>query len=171
MLTAGFGWRSFDPMPQAQQFPPNPNAKPNVVLISFDALTAQDMSLYGYRLPTTPQFERLAQRSYNFVNFVSTSDFTTPAVASMLTRQHPLTNRVFQLDGHIPDRLREQNIAWILRQHGYTTAAIVTNPSAHPLALRLGGLFLDPALAADVRSFFSRKLFASIATWPAVRYR
>ncbi len=141
LLTGGFGWRSFDPMPQAQRFAPDPSAKPNVVLISFDALTAQDMSLYGYRLPTTPQFERLAHRSYNFVNFVSTSDFTTPAVASLLTGQYPLTNRVFQLYGHVPHRLREDNIAWILRRRGYTTAAIVTNPAAHPLALRLGDSF------------------------------
>jgi arylsulfatase A-like enzyme len=141
LLTDGFGWRGFDPMPQAQQFTPNLNAKANVVLISFDALTAQDMSLYGYRLPTTPRFERLAQRSYNFVNFVSTSDFTTPAVASLLTGQYPLTNRVFQLNGHIPHRLRDHNLAWILRHHGYTTAAIVTNPVAHPLALRLADSF------------------------------
>lgn len=141
ILTGGFGWRSFDPMPQAQPFSPDSRAKPNVVLISFDALTAQDMSLYGYRLPTTPRFEQLARRSYNFVNFVSSSDFTTPAVASLLTGQYPLTNRVFQLNGHIPDRQRRQNIAWILRQHGYTTAAIVTNPSAHPLTLRIADSF------------------------------
>jgi arylsulfatase A-like enzyme len=141
VLAGGFGWRSFDSMPQARRFAPDPSAKPNVVLISFDALTAQDMSLYGYRLPTTPQFERLARRSYNFVNFVSTSDFTTPAVASLLTGQYPLTNRVFQLYGHVPDRLREHNIAWILRQHGYATAAIVTNPAAHPLTLRLANSF------------------------------
>jgi arylsulfatase A-like enzyme len=141
VLTGGFGWRSFDSMPQAQRAAPDSPARPNVVLISFDALAAQDMSLYGYRLPTTPQFERLAQRSYNFVNFVSTSDFTTPAVASLLTGQYPLTNRVFQLYGHIPHRLREDNIAWVLRRHGYTTAAIVTNPAAHPLALRVANSF------------------------------
>lgn len=141
VLTGGFGWRSFDSMPRARRFAPSPAAKPNVVLISFDALTAQDMSLYGYRLSTTPQFERLAKRSYNFVNFVSASDFTTPAVASLLTGQYPLTNRVFQLYGHIPHRLRENNLAWILQRHGYTTAAIVTNPAAHPLALRLANSF------------------------------
>jgi len=141
ILTGGFGWRSFDPIPPPRQFTASPTAKPNIVLISFDALTAQDMSLYGYKLPTTPQFERLARRSYNFVNFVSTSDFTSPAVASLLTGQYPLTNRVFQLYGHIPERLREDNIAWVLRQHGYTTAAIVTNPAAHPLALRISGSF------------------------------
>jgi len=91
VLAGGFGWRGFDAMPQARPSVQDVLTKPNVVLISFDALTAQDMSLYSYRLPTTPQFERLARRSYNFVNFVSTSDFTSPAAASLLTGQYPLT--------------------------------------------------------------------------------
>ncbi|MHB8383385.1 MAG: sulfatase-like hydrolase/transferase [Candidatus Binataceae bacterium] len=141
VFAAGIGWRGFDPMPQARSGGANPAAQPNVVLISFDALTAEDMSLYGYRLPTTPRLEQFSQRSYNFVNFVSTADFTTPAVASMLTGQYSLSNRVFQLYGHIPNRLREHNLAWILRQHGYTTAAIVTNPAAHPLTLRVADSF------------------------------
>jgi arylsulfatase A-like enzyme len=141
VLAGGLGWRGFDAPSRARPSLQSVPAKPNVVLISFDALSAQDMSLYGYRLPTTPQFERLARRSYNFVNFVSTSDFTSPAAASLLTGQYPLTNRVFQLYGHIPHRLREDNIAWLLRRDGYTTAAIVTNPAAHPLTLRIASSF------------------------------
>src|SRR5271169_3346031 len=39
VLTGGFGWRSFDPLPPPRQFTTSPSAKPNVVLISFDALT------------------------------------------------------------------------------------------------------------------------------------
>jgi len=140
-LTGSFGWRSFDPPPPPRRADESASARPNVVLISFDALSAQDMSLYGYSLPTTPQFERLAKRSYNFVNFLSTADFTTPAAASLLTGQYPLTNRVFQLNGHVPRRLRHDNLAWILRRRGYTTAAIVTNPAAHPLTLRLADSF------------------------------
>jgi arylsulfatase A-like enzyme len=141
VFTGGFGWRGYDALPPPRPLVADPSAKPNVVLISFDALTAQDMSLYGYHLPTTPQFERLARRSNNFIHFYSSSDFTTPAVASLLTGQYSLTNRVFQLYGHIPDRSRHNNIAWVLRQHGYTTAAIVTNPAAHPLTLRIAGSF------------------------------
>lgn len=141
ILVEGLGWRSFDPIPVPRQFTPSPTAAPNVVLISFDAMSAQDMSLYGYQLPTTPQFDRLAQRSYKFVNFYSTSDFTSPAAASLLTGQYPLTHRVFQLYGHIPNRLRDHNLAWILRQRGYTTAAIVTNPAANPMVLRVGDSF------------------------------
>ncbi len=140
VIAGGFGWRSFNAIAPVSP-DPNLSTAPNVVLISFDALTAQDMSLYGYGLPTTPQFQRLARRSYNFVNFFSTSDFTTPAAASLLTGQYPLEHRVFQLYGHIPRGARTHNIAWILRHHGYTTAAIVTNPGAHPMTLRIGDSF------------------------------
>jgi arylsulfatase A-like enzyme len=147
-LAAGdFGWRGFDSIAGAPRADPGaqnqPDAarRPNIVLLSFDALAAEDMSLYGYRLPTTPQFKRLARRSYNFVNFVSSSDFTTPAVASMLTGRYPLSDRVFQLYGHLPHRLRDENLARVLQRHGYTTAAIVTNPAAHPLTLRIADSF------------------------------
>jgi arylsulfatase A-like enzyme len=139
--SGGYGWRSFDPMPKASRVAMDPPLQPNIILISFDALSAQDMSLYGYGRPTTPNFQRLAQHSYNFVNFSSTADFTTPGVASLLTGRYSTTNRVFQLYGHVPARLSEENLAWILRQHGYTTAAIVTNPGAHPLILRLDDSF------------------------------
>src|ERR1700751_3440347 len=47
VLTGRFGWRSFDPMPPARPVAPQAAARPNVVLISFDALAAQDISLYG----------------------------------------------------------------------------------------------------------------------------
>jgi arylsulfatase A-like enzyme len=140
-FTGGFGWRSFDRIPLAHRSGADPPAMPNVVMVSFDAMSAQDMSLYGYKIPTTPQFERLARRGYNFVNFASTSDFTSPAAASLITGQYPLRNRVFQLYGHVPHRLRHQNLAWVLKQHGYSTAAIVTNPAAHPLCLRLEDSF------------------------------
>ncbi|HLH76212.1 MAG TPA: sulfatase-like hydrolase/transferase [Candidatus Binataceae bacterium] len=140
-LSGGYGWRSFDPMPHASTAAADPPSRPNIILISLDALSAQDMSLYGYRRPTTPNLQRLAQRSYNFVNFSSTSDFTTPATASLLTGQYPISDQVFQLYGHVPRRWSKRNLAWLLRAHGYTTAAIVTNPAAHPLTLGLSDSF------------------------------
>ena len=139
--TGGYGWRSFDPMPRVSAAASAPSTQPDIILISLDALSAQDMSLYGYHRPTTPHLQRLAEHSYNFVNFSSTSDFTTPATASLLTGQYPISDRVFQLYGHVPRRWSKRNIAWLLREHGYTTAAIVTNPAAHPLTLGLSDSF------------------------------
>jgi len=140
-LSGDYGWRNFDRMPHASMAAADPPSRPNIILISLDALSAQDMSLYGYRRPTTPNLQRLAQRSYNFVNFSSTSDFTTPAAASLLTGQYPISDRVFQLYGHVPRQLGKRNLAWVLREHGYTTAAIVTNPAAYPTTLGLDQSF------------------------------
>ena len=41
---------------------PTPQTRPksNILLISFDALAAEDMSLYGYGLPTTPNIDAFA---------------------------------------------------------------------------------------------------------------
>ena len=36
--------------------------KSNVLLITFDALSAEDMSLYGYKLPTTPNIDAFARK-------------------------------------------------------------------------------------------------------------
>lgn len=55
----------------------------NILLITFDALSAEDMSLYGYRLPTTPNIDAFARRGTVFTNFYSASTFTTACVATL----------------------------------------------------------------------------------------
>ena len=63
--------------------------KSNILLITFDALSAEDMSLYGYKLPTTPNIGAFARKSTVFNSFYSASTFTTPCVATMLTGMYP----------------------------------------------------------------------------------
>jgi len=135
-------WRGFDPLPQkSAAIVATQSKRPNILLITLDALTAEDMSVYGYVRNTTPGLEHLAEHCYRFTNFISSCDFTTPAVASLLTGEYPLTHRVFQLDGQVPPKSREHNLAWVLRENGYTTGAIVTNLAANPLTLRLDDSF------------------------------
>ena len=43
--------------------------KSNFLLITFDALSADDMSLYGYRLPTTPNIDAFARKGTVFTHF------------------------------------------------------------------------------------------------------
>lgn len=143
LLLGGIQVRPFDRMPIDPPADPSTveDPRPSIVLITLDAFAAQDSSLYGYRLPTTPNLERLARRSYDFRRFTSTSSFTTSAVSSMLTGMYPLSHRVFQLAGHLPHALNKENLPMVLRGHGYVTGAIVTNPYAHPLHLRIGNAF------------------------------
>ncbi len=127
--------------PPPAAIPTHPNAQ-NIVLITFDALGAQHMSLYGYPLPTTPNIEAFAKTATTFTNFYSCSTFTTPSVATCLTGRYPSETQVYHVSGFLRGRSAERNLARELRAAGYFTAASVTNPFAHPDHLGIGEDFL-----------------------------
>jgi arylsulfatase A-like enzyme len=62
---------------------------PNVLLIIWDTVRAESLSLYGYNLPTTPNLERLAAGGVSFTKAISTSPWTLPAHASLFTGRLP----------------------------------------------------------------------------------
>jgi len=109
---------------------------PDVYLITIDALRAQDMSVYGYQRPTTPNLERFAQQAYTFNFFFANSNFTTPATTSIETGKLPWTHRVFQLGGFLRGQAQQETLAALLRQRGYYTASIASNPFASPIQHR-----------------------------------
>ncbi len=109
----------------------------NILVVSFDALGAEDMSLYGYKLPTTPSIGAFASRATVFKNFYSSSTFTTASVASMLTGVYSSENHVYQLTGRILGEPARRNLPSAMRAAGYSTAAFISNPYAYFLADRL----------------------------------
>jgi arylsulfatase A-like enzyme len=108
--------------------------KSNVLLITFDALSAEDMSVYGYRLPTTPNIDAFAGTSSVFTNFYSTSTFTTPGIASLLTGTYPSQNRVYHIIGRIRPEDANRSLPYLMRGAGYATGAFFSNPYAYYLA-------------------------------------
>jgi arylsulfatase A-like enzyme len=66
---------------------------PNIVVIVLDALTTHDMSLYGYQLPTTPNFDRLAQTWTVFDNAHAAGTATLAMQPAMLTGRYPYFDR------------------------------------------------------------------------------
>ena len=112
-------------------------SKSNILLITFDALSAEDMSLYGYRLPTTPNLDAFARKSTVFTNFYSASTYTIPCVATILTGLYPSQSRVYQMQG----QLRAENAGKILpqamRSAGYATGAFFSNPYPYYFAENL----------------------------------
>lgn len=106
---------------------------PDIYLITFDALRAEDMSVYGYDRSTTPNLEKFARRAYTFDFFFANSNFTTPATTSIETGRLPWTHRVFQLGGFLRGQQQEENLSGLLRQRGYYTASIASNPYASPI--------------------------------------
>ena len=105
--------------------------KSNILLITFDALCAGDMSLYGYKLPTTPNIDAFANKSKVFTNFYSACTFTTPRIAAILTGSYPSESLVYQLQGHVRGQRGENTLPRAMRSAGFATGAFLSNPFAY----------------------------------------
>ena len=108
--------------------------KSNFLLITFDALAAEDMSLYGRGLPTTPNIDGFARKGTVFTNFYSACDFTTPGVATILTGLYPSESHVYQLQGRLRAEDAERSLPHLMRAAGYSTGAFFSNPFAYYFA-------------------------------------
>ncbi|MFP3940334.1 MAG: sulfatase [Thermoanaerobaculia bacterium] len=62
---------------------------PNVLLVSIDTLRQDHVSAYGYGRETTPALDRLADDGVVFLDARSTSSWTLPAHASVMTGRYP----------------------------------------------------------------------------------
>ena len=130
--------------------------RPNLLLVTLDALCAEDMSCYGYHLPTTPNIDALARSSSVFSNCYAASTFTTPSIVTMLTGRYPSSTHVYHYGGGLRDHDVELTLPRVLREAGYTTAASVANPGAHPGCLGFAHQF-DVLPSCPLRDFPTRE--------------
>lgn len=86
------------------------NGLPNVIILVFDAMSARNLSLYGYERATTPNFQRFAERANVYHKHHSSGNFTTPGTASLLTGTYPWTHRALNLAGLVARDRVEHNI-------------------------------------------------------------
>lgn len=107
-----------------------PSPRPNIVIILVDDAGFADPSCFG-GAPQTPAFDRLAAQGLRFNNF-NTASICTSTRAALLTglnHHHAGFGTVTDLPGATPgyDGIWKDNVpsvATILRQNGYSTAAI-----------------------------------------------
>jgi hypothetical protein len=86
------------------------SSSPNIVVLVFDAMSAENLSLYGYRRDTSPNLERFAKRATVYNAHYSAGSFTTPGTASLLTGLYPWTHRAIDESGLIARRVVEENL-------------------------------------------------------------
>ena len=101
--------------------------RPNVILIVVDTERADRTSLHGYAKPTTPHLERLAARGITYESAWTTSPWTWPSTASVLTGLNPLEHGVID---HEACYLRSElpSLPRALQAQGFTTAGFSGNP-------------------------------------------
>jgi arylsulfatase A-like enzyme len=83
---------------------------PNVLILILDALSAKNVSLYGYPRDTMPHLARFAEQATVYHAHYASGNFTPPGTASLLTGTYPWTNRAFNHSGTVADHQRDRNI-------------------------------------------------------------
>ncbi len=105
-------------------------AKPDIILITIDAVRADRMGFLGAHSGLTPNLDRIAHESIVFTQAYSQSPLTISSHATILTGTYPQTHRASEFSVPLPGAL--PYVPDLLHKAGYKTAAFV------------GSLELDP---------------------------
>jgi arylsulfatase A-like enzyme len=100
--------------------------RPNVVLISIDALRADHLGVYGNDPAVSPRIDALARQGLVFGQAVAQGSSTVPSVTSFLTSLHPTEVGILTGREWILDEARV-TLAEAMQVAGYRTQAYVTN--------------------------------------------
>ena len=100
--------------------------QPNIVVVFTDDLGYGDLSSYGHPNISTPNIDTMADEGMRFTSFYSAASVCTPSRAALLTGRHPIRHAWYNFgpESTTGMPLEEITIADILKDQGYTTAAI-----------------------------------------------
>lgn len=140
--------------------------RPNVVLVTIDALRAKHLGCFGYERSTTPSIDKIAAEGTLFVNALSNGPTTPFSFPSILASVHS-----FQLEG-IGISEEVLTLAEVLQSHGYATAGITPNDYTSRAYGYAAGFqhFSDPQQAATERDRIRRRA-KSIVRWSPRLFR
>jgi arylsulfatase A-like enzyme len=134
-----------DKITLSQKIPSSPTTnknRPNIILVTFDALTARDMFDYGYHIPTTPFISKWAEKASLFARTKAQSNITSPAVASLMTGKRMWTHQKYALlDYSKPIKNDTESLPFMLKTNGYFNMAFVVNPQASVEGLGINNHF------------------------------
>lgn len=119
--------------------PPAPGDPPDLLLVLVDTLRADRLGPWGER-GLTPRLDRFAEGALVLGELWSTSSWTLPAVASLLTSRHAEEHGARARELALAPGL--DTLASLLRGAGYRTAAVTDGGFVHP-AFGLQRGFLD----------------------------
>lgn len=122
---------------------------PNILIVVFDALSAINMSLYGYPRKTTPNIEQFAKRATVYNRHYSAGNFTIPGTNSLLTGAYPWSHRAFNLGVTVAKEYVDRNVFNLFASNGYSTTAFSHNNWAQWQLFRFGDFLNHPVRDKD----------------------
>jgi arylsulfatase A-like enzyme len=100
-----------------------PSSPPNVLLVTIDALRADQLGVYGHPFVKTPSLDRFAAQGARFTSHMVQEPQTDPSHASLFSGMYPPSDgvRVHMVD-KLPDSLA--TMATLFMKAGYATAGL-----------------------------------------------
>jgi choline-sulfatase len=114
-----------DGVPEIDPASGAPAGRLNLLLIAVDTLRADHLGAYGYERPTSPGIDRFFGDAIVFEDAHSTSSWTLPAFASLLTSTHSSTHGCWQFRSRLATSFT--TLAEVLHGAGYHTAAVTSH--------------------------------------------
>lgn len=125
----GVGRWATEPPPPSAAVPAN---RTDVLLVIIDTLRADHLGVYGYDRPTSPHLDAFAAQGLRYTAVGSPASWTLPAFGSFATGRYPADHGAGASDGQQSTQAGLNpdlpTLAERMRQAGYRTGAIVTNP-------------------------------------------
>lgn len=132
--------------------------RPHIIIVVFDALSALNVSLYGYSRRTTPNFERFAQHATVYHRHYSAGSFTTPGTASLLTGTTPWRHRGLHIYGNVLPSFEIRNLFTAFENAGYDRIAYTHNDLANLLLYQFGSGLDELKKISDLCLFYEKEL-------------
>ena len=107
-----------------------------MILVTFDALRADRMGVYGYSKNTTPNLNVFAEEAFVFEDNMSQSGTTISSLPSLFTGKFPDTDGLLQAKRRLGMSADQVTLADRMKASGRQTAAVV----AHEYAKKKYGL-------------------------------
>ncbi len=120
------------------------HSRPDVILITIDALRADHLGVYGYDRPTSPHLDALAREAVVVRNDISQAPFTKASMASLFTGLFPSSHKAYTISrsfdetmrgtvsGDLPQTDVLDPALWTMaagfQSTGYQTVGLNTNP-------------------------------------------
>jgi arylsulfatase A-like enzyme len=119
--------------------------RPNIILVTFDALTAPNMSVYGYHRPTTPFINDWAKNASVFTKAEAAGTFTALTTASLMTGKRAWTHNVYQLHSFNSINSDTESFPVILKKNGYYNMAFTPSLYSNAIVKSIGVKTFDYA--------------------------
>jgi len=119
LLYLAWSWGNIHAAPRAAASPPGAD-RPNVILITVDALRGDHLSLNGYERRTDPFLSRLAAEGANFSHAFAQATITVRSMSSLFTSLYPQMHGMMKSGLRMPEHI--PTLPEVLSRAGYATA-------------------------------------------------